>query len=265
MVRSLSGGRRLAHVVLLVGMLLPSLVLAASAPRGRSIAGNYEAGPSRLALSSSGQFRYDGGHSCFIGYSDAGIADAFSGRYRLEGDWLLLEQLQGGGHIEGCSIDLKLFVMKVGAGIVLLGEGALRQVVNQRHSGRPTEKFHPFHRAGEPAEFSKDPEQWLPPPYDAYFKTPPRSGKVIEVGEVSTGAVHGSAGRVLGQRSSARLKVDLGRRDGAFKGMKLCPPGSQASVFLDAVEDDSATLTWSWPSPDGTAPTVGMPFTAYCP
>jgi hypothetical protein len=264
MFRIFGCARLLARATLVAVALQSSLAGAAPTAHGRSVAGKYEAGPSRLELLDSGQFRYVGGHSCFNGYSDVGLPNEFSGRYRLAGDWLSLEQLQGGAHIEGCGIDLKLFVLKTDGRPLLLGESYLRFIVNQRRSGKPTDKFYPYHRVGEPAEFSKDPEDWLPQPYADLFKMPPRSGQVVEVGDVSTGTVYGSAGRVMGQESHARLTINIGRRHGAFKGMRVCSPGARTAV-LSAVEDDSASLMWSWSVPDGVAPTIGMPLSGYCP
>ncbi len=253
--------RRLACALSIAAALQVSAQAVEARP---SLAGKYLAGPSHLELTGTGEFRHDGGDSCFRGGGDVGLPNESSGRYRRAGQWLSLEVLNG-AHIDGCSIDLKLFVLRVGGHEVLLGESYLRFIVNQRRSGRPIDKIYPYHRVGEPAAFSQDPEAWLPPPYAALYRMPPPSGKVVEVGEVSTSTVFGSAGAVQGQRSHARLKVDMGPRHGAFKGMRVCAPGSPGSLALEAVEEGSAYVTWSWPLPDGTPPATGMPLTGYCP
>lgn len=224
----------------------------------RAWAGDYTLGDGRLQLRASGEFDYQGG-SCFRSDSDSdvGMPDEFGGRFRVDGDWIVLEPLTG-AHIDHCSgLGLKLYALRVDGHRYLLDETYLRAVVNEVRSGRTHDSFPTWHRSGEPEAFSKPLSDWLPSPYAEILRRPPPTGQVVAIGPVTTRTRYGSAGRIDGEESAAVLTVDIGRRDGAFEGMRMCVEGRPAKVVLDTVSEEQSTVNWAWPTGRGSPPEVG--------
>ncbi|QSX78927.1 hypothetical protein [Agrilutibacter solisilvae] len=225
-------------------------------------AGQYELGTDRLHLLPSGEFTYDGGY-CMPEDTDVGLGDAFAGRYRVHAGWITLEPLTGA---PGCSsLGLKLHALRIDGHRYLFDEKYLRFIVNEIRSGKTRDNFPTWHPTGEPAAFTAPPTEWLPAPYAQWARQPAPSGHVIAIGPTSTRTRYGSAGLVLGEQLSARLTVDIGRRDGAFEGMHMCVPGGTWKLALDSVAEEQATLAWSWAKEGGNAPEVGMRLEGRCP
>jgi hypothetical protein len=249
--------------------LLPALsILALSACAHTGVtrwAGDYEAGVRRLQLRSTGEFDYDGG-SCFHDHSDSdvGFADAFSGRFRVEGRWIVLEPA-GIGYIEHCSsITLKLYAHSAEGRRYLFEERYLRGIAHDVRRGAPPDRYYPWHIAGEPGEFSAAALDWLPPPFAHWAAMPPPAGRVVAIGPVQQRTRYGSAGRVEGEESFAMLTLDFGRRQGAFEGLPVCVPGRERRYWLEAAAEDTSTLRWSWPATGDGAPEVGMRVESAC-
>lgn len=224
----------------------------------RAWAGDYTLGDARLQLRASGDFDYQGG-SCFRSDSDSdvGMPDEFGGRFRVEGDWIVLEPLTG-AHIKGCSgLGLKLYALRVDGHRYLLDEGNLRALVNEVRDGRSHERFFTWHRGGEPEAFTAPLSDWLPRPYAGILRQPPPAGQVIAVGPVTTRTRYGAAGRIDGEESAVVLTVDIGRRDGAFEGMRTCVEGGPAKVELATVSEEQSTVHWAWATGNGSPPKVG--------
>ena len=252
----------------LLRRLLPALcVLALSAcmhSGGKRWAGEYVAGERRLQLRSTGEFDYDGG-SCFPAHSDSdvGLPDEFSGRFRVEGRWIVLEAVGIGSH--PCSgITGKLYARSVEGRRHLFDERYLRGIAHDVRRGAPPDRLYPWHIAGEAGEFSAKALDWLPPPFAQWAALPPPSGRVIAIGPVQHRMRYGSGGRVDGEESFAMLTLDFGSRHGAFQGMPVCVPGRAGRYWLEAAAEHTSTLRWSWSSTGQGAPTLGMPLESAC-
>lgn len=249
---------------LLVAALLPALVACAHGARSPATwVGDYAFGQSRLQLHASGAFEYQGGH-CFPDDADVGLADEFTGRYRLEDRWLVLEPL--GGAPAPCSrMGLKLYTVRADGHGYLFDESYLRALVNEVRDGKVHADFPTWHRTGEPEALPLPLAQWLPDPYAEWLRNAPPSGRVIAVGPVEARTRYGAAGRIDGEEYSAVLRLDIGRDQGAFPGMRLCVDGLSGKTTLDEVDAAESTLRWRWYAPEGGPPKVGTRVGGACP
>lgn len=250
-------------------LLLPALIaltLSACAPVGiKRWAGDYVAGDRHLQLRPTGEFDYDGG-SCFPPHSDSdvGLSDRFSGRYRVDGRWIVLEPATL-AYAQSCTgITLKLYAHKVEGHRYLLDERYLQGIAHDVRRGQPPDRVYPWHIAGEPADFAAAPLDWLPPPFARWATMPPPAGRVVAIGPVQRRTRYGSGGRVDGEEGFAMLTVDFGLHQGAFAGMPVCVPDRPGRYWLEAAGEDTSTLRWAW-SPTGQgAPVPGMPLESAC-
>ncbi|GAB6194924.1 hypothetical protein [Lysobacter xanthus] len=164
--------------VALSALCLQALPAEARSPSA-DWAGSYIAGSGKLMLYPTGKFDYDGSSSgnCFPDNGgDVGFVEAFSGRYRMKGGWIVLKP-ETPGYIGGCSgIALRLFAYRVGARRYLFDEHYLRRIAHEVRRGADPKVYYPWHTAGEPAELTRAARAWLPPPFAHMATTRPPSG-----------------------------------------------------------------------------------------
>ena len=227
--------------------------------------GKYEAGSRTIELESSGRFEYVGG-DCTLGYSDAIHRDIYSGSYTVEGAWITLDKLDGSDH-QGCSIDRRLYALRLNDHPVLVEESFLQDLVNVHRSGGAAAEIYPWHLQGQPESYSIDPSVFLPPPYATLYKLPAPSGKVLSLHRLSEEKILGAGGRDLGTKVIFRIAVDIGSRQGAFTGMWLCRPNHPGERFrVETLDADHSNLHWSWTvGTTQSMPDIGMSVTGYCP
>jgi hypothetical protein len=259
--------KRFRAIPLLPRLCLTALVLlalSACMPSGvKRWAGDYVAGARRLQLRATGEFDYVGG-ACFPADSDSdvGFSDDASGRFRVDGHWIVLEAVTIPAPCSG--ITERLYARRVDGHRYLLDEHYVRSIAHEVRIGAPPGRLYPWHIAGEPAEIDAGAHDWLPQPYAAWTTMPPPSGCVVEIGPVQRRTRYGSAGRVEGEENFAILTLDFGQRHGAFPGMPVCVPGQPRRYWLQAATEHTSTLRSAWaPSGEG-APEVGMVLTSEC-
>lgn len=245
---------------------LALLTLGACMPSGvKRWAGDYVAGARRLQLRATGEFEYNGG-SCFLAQSDSdvGFTDEFSGRFRVDGHWIVLEPVEIGAPIPCSGMTERLYARRVDGHRYLLDERYVRGIAHEVRIGAPPDRLYPWHIADEPAQIGAGGHDWLPEPYARWTTMPPPSGRVVEIGPVQQRTRYGSGGRVDGEETFAMLTLDFGQRHGAFQGMPVCVPGRPGRYSLETATEHTSTLRWSWvPSGEG-APVVGMSLTSAC-
>ena len=270
---SSSSYRAPSHYVL--GALVALTVLSASScavfDGSRRWAGTYGTlaeSNMTLALLDSGQFKYEG--HCFRGQSDARTWFQSSGHYSVVGNWIDLVPDTPGNDDSDSSCDRykrfyrRFYAIEVDGNKLLISDQELSRFANNSHHGESLHDIYALRQNGKPVLLSSDPKTWLPQPYAGFATSAPITGTIIAVGEKKTRTLYGAAGRVDGEEGYAKVTINIGFRDGAFEGVRLCSP-QQKYVWLINMDTEQSIVTWHWAIPYQTPPYVGMPVRSRCP
>ncbi len=267
-------------LALLAACLLPSMVVPAQSGKAPDLVGRFE-GCSGVTMAIGKDARVAWHADLIADGGDVATPLSATGNMHRDQDWIVVTLDPRSFAINGSPgakrdfpipASSRFHPMAYDGRTYLLDHASLIDLVNSRNWSYPPAPTNVScqlrlrvasdgDRSLSAAQIILPAEALLPPAYRKLLLAKPLSGKIVEVGPVSSTEINvGGWMRpaVMKTQHSAKLTIGLGSADGVFAGMHLYGLApAKPTLFVESVSPNTCVATMHWM--ENGAPSAGMP------